>query len=318
MTAYIIRRIIQVAIVLILVTLVVFLAMRIMPGDPLMIYIIQHDIDRLSPELEASLRHKFGLDKSMPMQYVDWMSGLFRGDLGHSIQYNESVGALMAERIPVTLHLGLLSFAISSVLGPLAGLLAAIRRGGVVDTIVTSLSNLGICVPHFWLGILLIYAFGLKLGWLPTQGYTSPFDDFWLSTAQLVMPVFILSTWSLAFVARQARSSMLEVTKQDYIRTAWSKGLRERVVVMRHILKNGLIPVITVIGIQFSHIIGGMVILEVVYNIPGMGRLMVSSVFGQDYQVVQASVLVVAIAVVLTNLVVDISYGWIDPKIRYD
>jgi len=318
MTTYIIRRIIQLVIVLILVTLLVFFVMRLLPGDPLTIYIIQHDIDQLSPELEANLRHKFGLDKSPAMQYIDWVSGIFRGDLGHSVEYNESVTALMAERIPVTLHLGLLSFAISSVLGTLAGLLAAIRRNGVLDTVVTSLSNIGICTPHFWLGILMIYVFSLKLGWLPTQGYTSPFDDFWLSTRQLVMPVFILSAWSMAFVSRQARSSMLEVTRQDYIRTAWSKGLRERVVIMRHILKNGLIPVITVMGIQFSRIIGGMVVLEVVFNIPGVGRLMVSSVFGQDYQLVQAGVLIVAVAVVLTNLLVDISYGWIDPKIRYN
>ncbi|OGP54230.1 MAG: peptide ABC transporter [Deltaproteobacteria bacterium RBG_13_52_11b] len=318
MIGYIVRRTIQAVTVLILVTLVVFLAMRMLPGDPLTIYIVQHDIDKITPEFQAQLMHKFGLDKSLPMQYLDWMSGLFRADFGRSIQYNESVTTLMAERLPVTLYLGLLSFAIASVLGMLAGLLAAIRRGRMLDTIVTSLANLGICTPSFWLGILMIYGIGLKLGWLPIQGYTSPFDNFWLSIRQSVMPVFILSAWGIAFVARQARSSMLEVTRQDYIRTAWSKGLRERVVVMRHMLKNGLIPVVAVMGVRFSHTIGGMVVIENVFNIPGMGRLMVAAVFGQDYQVVQAGILIMAIGVVLTNLVVDISYGWIDPRVRYD
>jgi peptide/nickel transport system permease protein len=317
MITYIIRRLIQAVIVLVLITLLVFFAMRILPGDPLMIYITQQDISLITPETEAQLRKEFGLDKNLMLQYVDWISGIFHGDMGKSIHYHESVSTLMAQRIPVTLHLGLLAFVISSFLGIWAGLVAALRRGSVLDNIVTSLANFGISAPNFWLGIMLIYALGLYLRWLPIQGYTSPFDDFWRSTRQLIMPVFVLATWSMAFISRQVRSNMLEVAHQDYIRTAWAKGLQERVVVLRHILKNGLIPVVTVMGIQLSYIIGGSVIIENVFNIPGMGRLMVASVFSQDYQVVQAGILIVGVAVVFMNFLVDISYGWLDPRIRY-
>jgi peptide/nickel transport system permease protein len=317
MTTYIIRRLIQAVIVLILITLLVFFAMRILPGDPLMIYITEQDISLITPEMEAQLRHEFGLDKNLILQYVDWIAGIFHGDMGKSIHYHESVSTLMAQRIPVTLHLGLLAFVISSFLGILAGLVAALRRGSALDNIVTSLANFGISAPNFWLGIMLIYALGLYLRWLPIQGYTSPFVDFWRSTRQLVMPVSVLAAWSMAFISRQVRSNMLEVAHQDYIRTAWAKGLQERVVVLRHILKNGLIPVVTVMGIQLSYIIGGSVIIENVFNIPGMGRLMVASVFSQDYQVVQAGILIVGVAVVFMNFLVDISYGWLDPRIRY-
>ena len=317
MITYIIRRLIQAVIVLALITLLVFFAMRILPGDPLMIYITQQDISLITPETEAQLRKEFGLDKSLVLQYFDWISGIFHGDMGKSIHYRESVSTLMAQRIPVTLHLGLLAFVISSFLGILAGLVAALRRGSALDNIVTSLANFGISAPNFWLGIMLIYALGLYLRWLPIQGYTSPFDDFWRSTRQLVMPVSVLAAWSMAFISRQVRSNMLEVAHQDYIRTAWAKGLQERVVVLRHILKNGLIPVVTVMGIQLSYIIGGSVIIENVFYIPGMGRLMVASVFSQDYQVVQAGILIVGVAVVFMNFLVDISYGWLDPRIRY-
>jgi peptide/nickel transport system permease protein len=318
MTTYVIRRLMQMVVVLIVISLLVFLVMRILPGDPITLYMVQHDVKLLTPENDAKLRHEYGLDKSLPMQYVDWISGLTRGDLGTSIHYSESVSKLLAERVPVTLYLGLLSLIIGSVFGILFGLLAAIRRGRTIDTIVTSLANFGVSAPSFWLGILMIYLFGLYLGWFPIQGYTSPFEDFWLSTQKLVMPVFVLSAWNMAFLSRQTRSSLLEVIRQDYIRTAWAKGLQERIVVMRHALKNGLIPVITVMGMLLSMTIGGTVIIENVFNIPGMGRLLVSSVLSLDYQVVQASILVIGIAVVLVNLLVDITYGWLDPRIRYD
>ncbi|HUT67431.1 MAG TPA: ABC transporter permease [Dehalococcoidales bacterium] len=318
MTAYIIRRLIEAIIVIILISLLVFFAMRTLPGDPLMIYIMQQDISEITPEIQAQLRHEFGLDKSLPMQYIDWINGLLHGNMGKSIFYNESVTTLMLERIPITLTIGLISIVISGILGIIAGLVAALRRGSALDNIVTSLANFGISAPNFWLGVMMIYFFGLYLGWLPIQGYTSPLDDLGQSIRQLIMPVFVLANWGVAFIARQTRSSMLEVVRQDYIRTAWAKGLRESAVVMRHVIKNGLIPVITVMGIQLSRTIGGQVIIENVFNIPGVGRLMVSAVFGQDYQVVQAGVLLVGIAVVICNFLVDVSYGWIDPRVRYD
>jgi peptide/nickel transport system permease protein len=197
------------------------------------------------------------------------------------------------------------------------GVLAAIRRGSWIDTVVTTISNLGITIPVFWLGLLMMYVFGLKLGWLPIAGYTSPFEDFWMSTKQLVMPVACLAITSLAGTARQTRSSMLEVVRQDYIRTAWSKGLRERVVIVRHALKLSLIPVITLMGIGVGMIFGGSVLVETVFAIPGIGRLLATSIFAQDYTVIQSGTLVISVIIVLSNLIVDISYGWFDPRIRY-
>jgi peptide/nickel transport system permease protein len=317
MSTYILRRLIQGIFVIILATIVIFIAMRILPGDPLMIYIVEQDISLITPELEQQLRHKFGLDKSLVMQYFDWIGKFFRGDMGLSIHYQESVAVLMAKRVPITMLLGIISFIISSLLGMLTGVLSALRRASLMDNVLTSFANFGISVPPFWLGILMIYFFAVNLGWLPVQGYISPMDDLWKSIKHLIMPVSVLSIWGMGFVSRQARSSMLEVLRQDYVRTAWAKGLREQVIVLRHVLKNGLIPVVAVLGMRLSLLIGGMVILENVFNIPGVGRLLVTSVLSQDYQVVQASIVIIAISVVLINIFIDICYGWIDPRIKY-
>jgi peptide/nickel transport system permease protein len=318
MTTFIIRRLIHGLVVLFLVTLIVFFVMRLLPGDPLLIYVAQTaNLQAMPPEMLDELRHEFGLDKPIIVQYINWLWGISRGDFGTSIFYREKVGRLMLERFPVTLHLGLLAFIVGAILGLLAGLIAAIRRGKWLDKVVTPLTYIGITIPVFWLGILLIYAFGLKLGWLPISGYTSPLDDFWLSTRQIVMPVLCLAVFGLAANARQMRSSMLETIRQDYIRTAWSKGLSERTIITRHAMKNSLIPVITLMGIGVSIIFGGSVLVETVFAIPGVGRLLVSSILGQDYVVVQAITLVIAVIVLLVNLIVDISYGWFDPRIRY-
>ena len=318
MTTYIIRRLIQSLFVLILVTLIVFFVMRLLPGDPLLLYMSQSaELETMPPEMLDKLRHEFGLDKPVMVQYVVWLSDILKGDFGTSIFYHEKVGKLMLERFPVTLHLGLLAWLTSATLGIIAGLLAAVRRGKWVDKVVTPLTYIGVTIPVFWLGILLIFTFGLKLSWLPISGYTSPLDDFWLSTRQVVMPVICLAVFGLAANARQMRSSMLDVIQQDYIRTAWSKGLRERIIVIRHALKNSLIPVITLMGISISIIFGGSVLVETVFAIPGVGRLLVSSIFGQDYVVVQAISFVVALVVQMSNLIVDISYGFLDPRIRY-
>jgi peptide/nickel transport system permease protein len=318
MTTYIIRRLIQAVVVLILVTLMVFFVMRLLPGDPILIYVAQTaELEAMPPEKLDELRAEFGLDKPIMVQYANWVAGVFRGDFGTSIFYHEDVGTLMLERFPVTLHLGILALIVGAIVGVLAGLLAAVRRGKWVDKVVTPLTYVGITIPVFWLGILMIYAFGLKLHWLPISGYTSPLDDFWLSTRQAVMPVLCLAVFGLAANARQMRSSMLEVTRQDYIRTAWSKGLTERKVITGHALKNSLIPVITLMGIGVGIIFGGSVLVETVFAIPGVGRLLVSSIFGQDYVVVQAITLVIAVIILVVNLVVDISYAWLDPRIRY-
>ena len=318
MKTYIIRRLIHAIVVLILVTLIVFFVMRLLPGDPLIIYVAQTaELEAMPPEMLDQMRHEFGLDKPIVVQYLNWVMGIARGDFGTSIFYREKVGKLMMECFPVTIHLGLLSFLVGGFFGILAGLLAAVRRGKWLDKVITPLTYIGITIPQFWLGILLIYAFGLKLGWLPISGYTAPWEDFWLSTRQSIMPVLCLAVFGLAANARQMRSSMLEVIQQDYIRTAWSKGLSERTIINRHAMKNSLIPVITLMGMGIGIIIGGSVLVETVFAIPGVGRLLVSSIFGQDYVVVQAITFVVAVIVLTMNLIVDISYGWLDPRIRH-
>jgi len=318
MGAFIIRRLIIGVLILLLVTILVFVTMRLVPVDPLMLYISQCIMGQLSAEQVAELRHQYGLDKPIAMQYFDWIGGVLRGDLGQSIFYNQDVSYIIGQRMPITIHLGILSFVFSTIFGLLFGVVCALRRGTWVDSVVTILANLGITVPTFWVGILLIYLFSLKLHWLPTSGYTPPFTDFWLNAKQVIMPVFCLSLFSIASLCRQARSSMLEVVSQDYIRTAWSKGLRERLIITRHTIKNAMIPVITILGMQVGLIFGGAVLIETVFNIPGMGKLLTSSVFSHDFQIVQAGVLIIACVIVLSNLLVDISYGWFDPRIRYN
>jgi peptide/nickel transport system permease protein len=315
---YIIRRVTWAIIILIMLTLLVFFSMRLLPGDPIIIYVGQSQgLIGMDPEALDELRAEYGLDKPIMVQYFNWIGGIFRGDLGKSVVYKEDVGKLLGKRFPVTIHIGSLTFIIATVLGISAGIWAALRRGKWADQIFTPLSYVGITIPIFWLGVLMIYAFSLKLHWLPTNGYTSPVQDFWMSTKQLIMPVVCLSVTEIAMVARQMRSSVLEVVRQDYIRTAWSKGLRERAIVTKHMLKNSLIPVITLMGFAVGMIFGGSVLIESVFNIPGMGRLMVNSIFSQDYVVVQSCTLIFALIILVTNLLVDISYGWLDPRIRY-
>ncbi len=318
MTAYIIRRLIIAIIILFIVTLIVFFSIRLLPGDPLVIFLGQQASQGgiSTAELDR-LREEYGLNDPIMVQYGNWLWDILRGDLGTSIYYHEDVGALMGERFPITLHLGLLAFVINIIVGVLMGVAAAIRRGTWIDTVSTALANIGICIPVFWLAILLIYLFGLKLNWLPIHGYTSPFKDFWLNTQQIIMPVFCMAITMMATTARLARSSMLEVTRQDYIRTAWSKGLTERAVIMKHALKNGLIPVITLLGIGLGMVFAGSVLIETIFAIPGIGRLLVTSIFAQDYVVIQSGTLVIATIIILSNLLVDISYGWLDPRIRF-
>jgi peptide/nickel transport system permease protein len=318
MTAYIIRRLLMCIVIIVLVTLIVFFAIRLLPGDPIVIYLGQQSQQGNITEQEmVRLRELYGLNDPILVQYGHWFNGLLHGNLGQSIYYHEDIGKLMAARFPVTLHIGLTAFVIANILGIAAGVIAAVRRNTWIDTVVTTVSNIGITIPVFWLAILLIYIFGMKLNWLPIIGYTSPFTDFWQSTKQLVMPVACLTITSLAGTARQTRSSMLEVIRQDYIRTAWSKGLRERVIIVRHALKISLIPVITMMGTAIGLIFGGSVIIETVFAINGVGRLLTQSIFAYDYQVIQSGTLVIAAIIVLANLIVDISYGWIDPRIRY-
>jgi peptide/nickel transport system permease protein len=313
MIAFIIRRVLLSVAVLFLITILAFLLLHIMPGDPVTIML---GVDA-TPQRYDEVRKELWLDRPLATQYLHWLSNTVQGNLGKSITNQESVSGLIAIRLPITMYLSIYALIISAVIGIGIGLICAIRRGSILDSVITVISNLAIAVPVFWLGILGIYFFGLNLGWLPIQGFTSPFDDFWLSFKKSIMPVICIAIPGIAFLARQTRSSMLEIVRQDYIRTAWSKGLIERTVVLRHALKNALIPVVTLLGIQLRTLVGGAVLVETVFNIPGMGRLTVTSVINKDFITVQACVLIVAAVVLLGNLLVDISYGWIDPRIRY-
>jgi peptide/nickel transport system permease protein len=304
-------------IILLLVTLLVFLAMRLLPGDPLIIFISQSQVEIYSPEQLAEMRHEYGLDRSLPTQYISWIGNILRGDMGKSINLGQDVGYLISNKLPITIYFGVMSFIVSAFFGIIFGIICALRRGKWIDSVVTVLANIGITLPAFWVGILLMYLFSLMLHWLPTSGYVSPTESLGQSLRAAIMPVICLSLFSVASLTRQTRSAMLEVVSQDYIRTAWSKGLRERVIIYRHTIKNAMIPVITILGLQVGLVFGGSVLIETVFNIPGMGRLMAESLFSHDYQIVQAGTLVIAVVVVLSNLIVDISYGWFDPRIRY-
>jgi peptide/nickel transport system permease protein len=318
MTNFIIRRLLLSLIVLFLVSILVFLSMRLLPGDPVLAFVSSSSLQQVTEEQLNQIRHEYGLDKPLPQQYASWIAGVFRGDFGKSILNKSPVIDEILRRLPITLYIGGLAFIVAIIIGIPAGVLCAVRRGSWIDNLVTTLSNIGITVPTFWLGIILIYVFALHFKWLPVMGYTSPFDDFLKSTRQLIMPVFCLALGPIAGNARQARSSMLEVIHKDYIRTAWSKGLTERAIVMKHALKNGLMPVVTLSGMAIGGILGGSVLIEQVFNIPGMGRLAVTSVMNQDYPYVQAIALIMALSIVLSNLLVDISYGWLDPRVHYD
>jgi peptide/nickel transport system permease protein len=317
MTTYILRRAIQSILVVLIVSIVIFCLVRFLPGDPILIYLSQRQQSELTMEQVEAARHEYGIDRPIIVQYFSWWNDIFHGDLGNSLFYSEQVSDLMAERVPVTLYLGISSFLISCIVGISIGTITAIRRGSLIDTIATFLANIGLCIPVFWLGILLLYLFGLKWHVLPIYGYTSPFTNFGMSIKQAILPIFCLSIFSIAAITRQTRSSVLETIRQDYVRTAWAKGFAEKYIIYRHVLKNSLIPIITLLGLAFSNILGGSVLIETVFSVPGIGRLAVEALFKQDYAIIQAVTLLTSVLVLAVNMFVDIAYGWLDPRIRF-
>lgn len=314
MLPYISRRLIQTVAVLLIVSIASFLLLHMTPGDPVATMLGTE----ASKEQIDALRKELWLDRSPVIQFAHWLSRVLHGDLGTSIMYGDPVTDIFAARLPITLYLSLIAFVLSTLLGIMIGILCAVRRGGILDQTLSVLASLGIAIPVFWLGIVGIYLFGLRLGWLPIQGWVSPFDNFLASLKHMVMPVILLAVPGIAVLARQTRSSMLEVLHQDYVNVAFSKGLSERTVVLRHALKNTLIPVVTLLGLQVRILVGGSVLVETVFNIPGMGRLLVAGAFNKDLLVVQGGVLLIGTMVCLANLIVDISYGWLDPRFKYE
>ena len=315
MLIYIVHRLVQTFFSVLVLTFIVFLLMQLLPGDPVAglfgnMPSTRAEYDRITQE--------FWLDRPVLVQYVHWLGKVLHGDLGRSIIERRQVSEMIIRSLPITLQLSWLAVGVAALIGIPLGIIAAIWRGSTLDTVITTLANLAIGIPAFWLGIMLIYLVAFRLQWLPISGYTSPFDDFWLYIRQMILPVMTLSFSFIAFLARQMRSGMLEVIHQDYIRTARSKGLRERIVIFRHAVRNALIPVVTTLGVTLGHLIGGTVLIETVFNIPGMGRLIVQSIMRSEFFVMQGSILVVGLIVAMLNLFVDILYLWLDPKIRLD
>lgn len=315
MLIYIVHRLVQTVFSVLMLTFIVFILMQLLPGDPVAglfgnMPSTRAEYDRLTQE--------FWLDRPVLVQYVHWLGKVLHGDLGRSITERRQVSEMIIRSLPITLQLSWLAVVVAALIGIPLGIIAAIWRGSTLDTVITTLANLAIGIPAFWLGIMLIYLVAFRLQWLPISGYTSPFDDFWLYIRQMILPVMTLSFSFIAFLARQMRSGMLEVIHQDYIRTARSKGLRERIVIFRHAVRNALIPVVTTLGVTLGHLIGGTVLIETVFNIPGMGRMIVQSIMRSEFFVMQGSILVVGLIVAMLNLFVDILYLWLDPKIRLD
>ena len=312
MAKFIFRRIWQAIIVLFIVTIMVFTVMHIIPGDPIQIFLGETS----TPEQIAYYTKEFGLDQPLTVQYVKWVSGLLHGEMGRSVMYSQDVRNILPKRILVTLSVTLPALILATICGVLLGVAAATHRGKKLDSIILALANIGIATPTFWIGILLVYFFGLMLHVLPIQGYTSLTENLALGIKKLILPVFVLSLGQLAGLTRQTRSAMLEVISQDYIRTAKSKGLKSRTIVYRHALRNALIPIITLLGNSIGGMIGGTVIIESLFVIPGVGSLMMSAIINKDYMVVQNVVFIISFFVVVCNLLVDILYGYLDPRIR--
>ena len=298
--------------VLLLVSAGVFALIHLTPGDP---------IDAMMAEsvdatVKAHLRKELGLDQPLHLQYVAWMGRILRGDLGRSIRNQEPVIENVGRRIRPSLQLAGLAMAISLVVATPVGILSAARRNTAIDRFGTSFALFGICMPNFLIALLLIFVFGVTLRWLPISGYIDPWEEPWAGLRSLVLPAATLGLALAAVVTRTLRSSMLEALSEDYVRTARAKGLDEGRIVRSHVLKNALIPVVTVLGLQLGTLIGGAVITEYVFALPGVGRLVVDAVFARDYPLVQGVVLLIAVGFILTNLMVDVLYGFIDPRIR--
>jgi peptide/nickel transport system permease protein len=314
MAWYVLKRFFGMIPVLIIVTMAVFLLIQL-TGDPVRALMGTGEV--LDPEQMAYLRHEMGLDRPIPVQYAVWLGKAVRGDLGRSNITNRTVVSELSVRLPVTLELGIAAWLFSIIIAVPAGVVSAMRRGAKLDFFATVTTIGGVALPDFWVGMMLILIFGVQLHWLPTVGFVSIFDNPIQGLRHLVLPACCLGLSAAGVNMRQTRSAMLEVLSMDYVRTARAKGLSEWRVILVHALRNALLPVVTISGMQIGRIFGGAVVIETLFAIPGMGRLMVDSIFNSDIPIVQGCILVLTLAVVLANLVTDITYHYLDPRIRY-
>jgi peptide/nickel transport system permease protein len=315
MGKFIIRRLIIMIPVLLLVTIIAFSIILLLPGDPALA-ILGEELAR-DKVLYQNLRDELGLDRPIPIQYLDWLQKALRGNLGISVRNRQPIVEAISQHLPPTLELSFIAFIISLIIAVPVGIVSAVRPNSIEDMVGTIIAMVGVAVPHFWLGILFIYAFAVYWRLLPPSGYINIFDDPGQNLRLMIMPAFTLGLGMGATVMRQIRSSLIEVMQQEYIVTARAKGLKENVVVTGHALKNAMIPVVTVIGLQVGRLFGGAVVTETIFSIPGAGRLAVDSIYFRDFPVVQAVILVMAVAVLLCNLAADVLYAYIDPRIRF-
>ena len=315
MWSYLARRVLQGLLVLWLVSFLIFSLVRILPGDAIIMQLDQAAAP--TPEVLARARQELGLDRPLLQQYRIWMGGVLQGDLGRSLTTRRPVSQELAKRISLTCHLAALSMAIGLLIAVPIGILSAVRQDTPTDYIGRFVAVVGLSLPDFWLATVAITFMAIWVGWIPPIGFAPIWDDPGRSLSQLLIPATIIGARLAAVSMRMTRSSLLEVLRQDYIRTARAKGRRERGVILAHALKNALIPVITVVGQQFSVLLGGTVIVEVIFLQPGVGSLMLDAVQLRDYTVIQGAVLFFASVIVVMNLLVDMSYAWLDPRIRY-
>jgi peptide/nickel transport system permease protein len=313
MARLILRRLVATAPVLFLVTLGVFLLIHLVPGDP-----VEAMLGESQDELaKAALRQELGFDQPVYAQYLSWAGRLAHGDLGRSVRTHAPVLEDVGRRIRPSLELAVFAMLISLAVSVPLGILSATRRNSPLDSLGTTFALFGICMPNFLLALLLIFVFGVQLRWLPISSFVDPVEDPVNGVRSLTLPAITLGLALAAVITRTLRSSLLETLSEDYVRTARAKGLAESAVIRWHALKNALIPVVTVLGLQFGTLIGGAVITEYVFALPGVGRLVVDAVFARDYPLVQGVVLLIACGFIVSNLVVDLIYGWLDPRIRY-
>ncbi|WP_028035805.1 ABC transporter permease [Chelativorans sp. J32] len=312
MTRLIARRLIELIPTLLILSVIIFLLQRLLPGDPA-IALAGDDSD---PELLEQIRRQYNLDQPLPIQYLSWIGGVLHGDLGNSMRLGRPVLDLILDRLPVTLQLAVMAMFFALVVGLTAGIISAIKQGTIWDYLANIVALAGISLPNFWMGIMMILFFSVMLGWLPASGYVSPAEDLQRSLLSLLMPAIVLGSGIAGVIMRHTRSAMLQALESDYVRTARAKGLFESRVVIRHAMRNALTPVITLGALEFGGLLGGAVLTEQIFNIPGFGKLIVDAVYNRDYAVVQGVVLVTAIVYVGMSLLADIGYVLANPRLR--
>ena len=318
MQSYIAKRTLLFIPTVIMVTVLVFIVMRLIPGDPALLLLAGESGEgTFTHEQLAKLRATLGTDRPLYVQYGAWVWDMVRLDFGTSAFYNTPITDDLAAKFPITLELTILAVLLATVIAVPLGVLSAIKQDTWTDYVARIISIAGVALPTFWVGILIVYFLVRLFGWLPPLGYVNLWEDPATNLQQLIFPAIALAFFNMAFIARVTRSSMLEVFREDYIRTARSKGLTERVVISRHALKNALMPVVTVSGYEFGRLIAGTVVIESIFLVPGVGRLLIDSIFHRDYTMIQAIIVVIILVVLVLNLAIDVIYAWLNPRIRY-